>query len=90
MITGSITVYKYKIERYRRLYSKSKWFNNSEYFTIKDDGECLKIRKCGLQIPSFALKFCSQFLFICDLPLGKFNFDADESSEDELVIYYKN
>jgi hypothetical protein len=90
-ISGSINVTASINERYRQIHSNSKWFDNSEYFTIKDDGECLTIKKCGLQIPKNAKKFTTSrhFNYISELPLGRFEFDIDESSEDELVIYYR-
>ena len=90
-VSGSINVTAGRNERYRQVHSNSKWFDNSEYFTIKDDGDCLKIKKCGLQIPKNAQKFTSSrhFMYVSELPLGRFEFDVEESSEDELVIYYR-
>ena len=90
-VSGSINVTAGRNERYRQVHSNSKWFDSSEYFTIKDDGECLTIKKCGLQIPKKAQKFTSSrhFMYVSQLPLGRFEFDVEESSEDELVIYYR-
>lgn len=90
-VNGSINVTAGRNERYRQVHSNSKWFDNSEYFTIKDDGECITIKKCGLHIPKNAQKFTSSrhFMYVSELPLGRFEFDTEESSEDELVIYYR-
>lgn len=92
-ITGSISIKPTGIHgRYRFLYSQSKWFDGCEYFTIKDDGECLIIKKCtGIDMPKKAYKFSKskKFCLESDLPTGKFEIDKDESNEDILFIYYK-
>jgi hypothetical protein len=90
-VSGSINVTAGRNERYRQVHSNSKWFDSSEYFIIKDDLECITIKKCGLQIPKNAQKFTSSrhFMYVSELPLGRFEFDVEESSEDELVIYYR-
>jgi len=89
-IIGNISITKGRAEPYRQVYSNSSWFNDAEYFIIEDDGECLVIKKCYLEIPKKAMKLTSgkNFQFRSDLPLGKFEFDKEESNEDELVIYY--
>lgn len=91
MISGSISVSKGRAYPYRQLYSNSEWFDNAEYFVIEDDGECLIIKKCYMEIPKNAQKFTSgrHFQFLSELPLGTFEFDEEESNEDELVIYYR-
>ena len=90
-VSGSITIYKGRLNHYRVIYSKSSWFDNAEYFDIQDDGECLIIKKCYLEIPKNAQKFTKarQFQFVSELPLGTFDIDEDESNEDELFIYYR-
>jgi len=90
IVVGSINVTAGRAQRYRQLYSNSKWFDDSEYFTVKEDGKCLKIRKCGLHIPRNAQKFTSSrhFMYVSELPIGRLDFDPEDSSEDELVIYY--
>lgn len=91
VVSGSINVHKGRSDRYRDIYSKSSWFDNAEYFDIKDDGECLIIKKCYLEIPKNAQKFTKarHFQFVSELPLGTFDIVEDESNEDELVIYYR-
>ena len=91
VVSGSITVYKGRADRYRAIYSKSSWFDNAEYFEIQDDGECVVIKKCYLEMPKTAQKFTKSrnFQFVSELPLGTFDIDEDESNEDELVIYYR-
>lgn len=91
IIKGTISVYKGKGDRYRQMYSGSDWFDNAEYFDIQDDGYCLIIKKCYMEVPKTAQKFTygRQFHFVSELPLGKFEIDSEESNEDELVIYYR-
>jgi len=79
-------------KRHRFIYSKYKWFDGCEYFTIKDNGECVIIGKCyGVDTPKKSYKFSKsrKFGIESDLPVGKFEIDVDESNEDELFIYYK-
>jgi hypothetical protein len=91
-VSGSISITKGRTERYRAVYSNSNWFDECEWYSIKDDGECLKIQKClGIEIPKNAQKFpkTKHFQFTSELPIGKFEFDEDESDKDTLVIYYR-
>ena len=52
----------------------------------------MTIKKClGIEIPKNAQKFpkTKHFQFTSELPIGKFEFDEDESDKDMLVIYYR-
>ena len=88
-VIGTISVIDKKRTRYKRLVCKE-WFNNIEYVTINDDGECLVIRKCYMEIPKSAKKIDRGFYveIESDIPLGTFDLD-EESNEDELVVYYR-
>ena len=91
-VSGSISITKGRTERYRAVYSNSNWFDECEWYIIKDDGECLTIKKClGMEMPKNAQKFpkTKHFQFTSELPIGKFEFDEDESDKDTLVIYYR-
>ena len=90
-VSGSISITKGRTDRYKQLYSNSKWFDVTEYFDIQDDGESLIIKKCYMEIPKTAQKFTSgrHFQFVSELPLGTFDIDEEESNEDELVVYYR-
>ena len=91
-VSGRISITKGRTERYRSVYSNSNWFDECEWYQIKDDGECLVIKKClGIEIPKNAQKFpkSKNFQFTSELPIGKFEFDEDESDKDTLVIYYR-
>jgi len=92
-IIDTVSIFEKGLQgRHRFLYSNSKWFDNCEYFTIKDDGECITIKKqIGVDVPKKSYKFSKsrKFCFESELPIGKFEIDKDESDEDTLVIYYK-
>lgn len=89
MIEGSVSIYKGRADRYRAIYSGSSWFDGVEYFVFEDDGYCLVIKKCYMEIPKKAMKFTKHrnFQFVSEIPLGTYEFD-EESNEDELIIYY--
>lgn len=90
---GSINVTKGSAERYRQFHSNSKWFDECEWFQLVDDmNGTLIIKKClGIEIPKNSQKFTSSRHFMCvsEIPLGRYEIDEEESSIDELVIYYR-
>jgi hypothetical protein len=90
-VSGSITVYKPKNDRNRKIYCKSEWFNDVEYFEFIEEESFLLIRKCLLEIPKKAIKMPKSRCFdmVSELPIGTFSVDDEESTEDELVIYYR-
>ena len=90
IVSDSITVSDGVRPNEKSIHSSSKWFTE-EYYTINDDGECLTITKCYMEIPKTAYKFSKSKNFrslYLDIPNGKYNIDKD-STEDELVIYYR-
>jgi hypothetical protein len=87
-VIGSIIINNGRAENYRQFKSNSNWFKNAEYYSIKEDGNCLIITKHYLEVPKNAQKTkTGHFMCLSGLPLGKFKFDEQESTEDELVIY---
>ena len=63
-VSGSITVYKGRADRYRDIYSKSSWFDNSEYFVIQDVYLYTQTFVClpAAVLPSFPyLNICSSY-----------------------------
>lgn len=89
-VSGSISVSMGRTERYRNIYSNSNFFIVGEYYVLKDDGECLTITRCGLDVPKKAQMFIKTgFQCISELPIKKFEFDAEESNCDEVRIYYR-
>ena len=87
---NKITITKGGQLNQRHLYSNSEWFN-VEYYAIKDDGECLTITKCYLDIPDDARKMNKKntITIVSDIPFGEYLFDKEESNEDIAVVYYK-
>jgi hypothetical protein len=89
-ISGSIAIYNGNTDRFRTFCSNSKWFDGSDYFSIKQEYGCLRIIKHYLEIPYKARKVKKgQFQYLSEIPIGRFEFDEEESTEDELVIYYQ-
>lgn len=90
-VSGSISVYDGRKDRYRQIESSSRWFDDEEYYVITDEDGCLTIKKCYMEVPKNAQKFSKirRFHFVSSLPKGTFCFDEEESNEDELVIYYR-
>jgi len=88
--TISITKGKGESGRYKTLYSKSKWFDDCEWFQIIEEEDYLIIRKClGIEIPKNAKKFTKARRFgnfVSEIPIGQYHSDESESNSDELVI----
>src|SRR5574343_1754482 len=87
-VSGSITISNGRNENYRQFKSNSNWFNDAEYFTLTESANCLTIKKHYLEVPKNAQR-TKRGYFMCasQLPIGKFEFDEDESSEDIVVVY---
>ena len=87
-VSGSITISNGRNENYRQFKSNSKWFNDAEYFTLMESDNCLTIKKHYLEVPKNAQKTKrGYFMCISKLPIGKFEIDEDESSDDIVVVY---
>ena len=92
--SGSISVSMGRTERYRQISSNSSFFIAGEDYVLKDDGECLTITRCGLEGHKNAQK-CGNaktgalFQFVSELPIKKLEFDTEESTCDEVRIYYR-
>lgn len=93
-ISNGISCVMGRTSRYRNIYSTSNWFADCEYYTITEKSDCLIIRKCGLEFGKNAVKVHRKkrggfdFQIVSELPIGKFEFDKDESNEDMVKIYY--
>lgn len=89
VVSGSITVFEGTAINQKKIYSNSKWFD-CEYYDVNIFDDYFTITKCYLEITKKARKLnkAKQLSLICDIPLGEFEFD-EESTEDELVIYYR-
>ena len=90
-VSGSISIYDYKPRQgCKEIIIKSDWINDAEYFIIEQDTYSLVIQKCYLEIPKKALKISKHNHLRIELEIPNGTFDIDEeSTEDELVIYYR-
>jgi len=90
-VSGSINVCDGARYSQKNIHISTNW-TNAEYYTIKDDGECLVITKCFLDVHKKAKKLNnSNHLCIehSEIQNGCYFFDDEESTEDEAVIYYR-
>jgi hypothetical protein len=86
--SGSIVINVGRNFNYRHFKVNSKWFEDAEYYTFIENGNCLEIRKHYLDVPKTAQKYkTGQFMCVSELPIGKFEIDEDESSEDVILVY---
>jgi len=90
-VIGSISIHRYGRLTQRAIKSKTKWFDECEYYTIEADEECIIITKCRMEIQKKAHRYTkgTGLKVEMDLPYGNFVFDDEESTEDELVVYYR-
>jgi len=93
-VSGSISVTKHTGINQVHISSKSNFFDG--YLIIKDDGESLTFTKPTIDYngkmykPKFYKKAQNYITaIVSEMPLGKFDFDDEESTEDELVVYYR-
>ena len=89
-VSGSISVCMGRNDNYRAISSNSNFFADADYFLLKEDGECLTITKHRLEIPKKAQKirrtdYGYYFQFASEMPLGKFEFDEDESNVSDNI-----
>ena len=90
-VSGSICIYDYNPRQgCKEIIIKSDWVDDAEYFIIEQDTDGLVIQKCYLDIPRNALKISKQNHLRIELEIPNGTFDIDEeSTEDELVVYYR-
>jgi hypothetical protein len=93
-IMGKISVTKNTGINQVHISSKSNFFDG--YLIIKDNGESLTFTKPTLDYngrmykPKFYKKTQTYVTaIVSEMPLGKFYFDDEESTEDKLVVYYR-
>ena len=89
-VSGSIN---FTQQGYDKLHvtSKSNSFENDVLIEVFDD--CIIFKLAGLDDANSRkltkYKYGYQATIQCTAPTGKFDFDVDESTEDELVVYYR-
>ena len=92
-VSGSILVNKRTSERQRQITSNSKFFNDE--LIIKIENDKIIFRKPSIDYEGKRYKLAKdkngryQTAVVCELPLGKFEFDVEESDEDCRVVYYR-
>lgn len=90
-ISNSITVYDGARLSQKHIIIIKGWAN-AEYYTIKDNGECLVFKKCYMDVPKNAYKLrtgCQLSIEHSEIQNGKYFFDNEESNDDEAVVYYR-
>ena len=90
-VSGSITVYNGGRLSQKHIIISKDWAN-TEYYTIKDNGECLVFKKCYMDVPKNAYKLragCQLSIEHSEIQNGKYVFDNEETNEDEAVVYYR-
>ena len=90
-VSGSINVTNGCRQTQKKIHISLDWATE-EYYTTNDDGECLVITKCYMDIPKSAKKIDkSSHIAIehSEIQNGRYFFDEKESTEDEVVIYYR-
>jgi hypothetical protein len=90
-VSGSIRITKAASFNQRAIIPHCNWFDNHEYFIIKDDGEKIIFQKCFMEVPkkAYRLPKTKVFTVLSDAELGTFEICADETNEDEAVVYYR-
>ena len=93
VVSGSISIEKNNDRGQLKIVSKSNWFN-TEYVIVNIDEDCIIINKPTLDYTGRMFKVLkiglnSLVKLSLELPIGKFDFDTEESTEDELVVYYR-
>jgi hypothetical protein len=91
-VSGSILINKEKkFERQRHISSNSNFFKGE--LIIKIELDKITFRKPTIDYEGKRYKISSHkngtyhCSVVCELPLGKFEFDTDESNEDCVVVY---
>jgi hypothetical protein len=87
-----ISIVAGRLPRYRGLTCVNKWFDNCQYFSFHLYGNELAIKKHYGDTPKFALKRNSAKSFTItdlELPIGKWEINKEDSSEDVLFVFIK-
>lgn len=89
-VSGSITTYKHTHNRQTHISSKSNFFGDEVY--IKYNNGRIEFGRVGITYEGKRYKFHNtngiyHSAIVAELPIGKFDFDEDESNEDMVVVY---
>jgi hypothetical protein len=92
VVNNSINIEKNNDRGQIKIVSKSNWFD-TEYVIVTIYEDCIVINKPDLDYNGKMFKVLkigqnNVVKLTMELPIGKFYFDTDESTEDELVMYF--
>ena len=81
-----------KYNNHRNIFSNNPFFKKGDYVTIEEDDYCLIITKHGLDTPHNAKVITSEgrIHHITNIKPGRYEIDEEESTEDQLIIYYND
>lgn len=87
---SSITTFKHTHNRQIHISSRSSFFADEVY--IKENNGRIEFGRVGITYEGKRYKFhktngAYHSAIVAELPIGKFEFDEDESSEDVVVVY---
>jgi len=89
-VSGSISIYDYNAKQgFKEIVFKTDWTKDAESFTVEYYTDSLVIKKWYLEVPKKARKITKKghLIIKTEAPSGTFEID-EESTEDELVVYY--
>ncbi len=91
-VTGSIMVSMNQRPNQRQLRSKS-FFRAGNYYKVFDNGKCLTITSIGIDYngksyKAYLYRGWLEINILSGMPCGKYSFDEEESTFDEVRIYY--
>jgi len=92
-VSGSLSIEKNNDKGQLKIVSNSNWFD-SEYVIVNVEEDCIIISKpildyTGRMFKVMNIGLNSLVKLTLELPIGNFEIDQEESTEDELVVYYR-
>lgn len=93
-VSGSILVNRHTSERQKHIASNSNFFNDELIIKIENDKIIFRKPSIDYEGKRHRMSLDKKTGYyhtavVCELPEGKFEFDADESDEDCRVVYYR-
>ena len=88
-MTNTITISTSSNTAYKQIKINSDFFLNSEYFSVKEEENCMIITKHYLDVPEDARRTIRGYFHVqSHAPIGKHEICLEHSTEDEIVIYF--
>ncbi len=88
-----ISIYKAPSYWQRRMETRSDFFNDEILVKVETDRIIFThptIDYQGKTYTPYKNKYGYSLSLICEIPIGNYMFDKEESNEDQKVIYYEN